>query len=39
MPELWMPGALRIESDRRNPLNGNGYRLLTWHTFEGARTA
>lgn len=34
MPELWMPGALRIESDRRNPLNGNGFRLITWHTFE-----
>jgi len=34
MPELWMPGAIRIESDRRNPLNGNGFRLITWHTFE-----
>lgn len=34
MPDLWMPGAIRIESDRRNPLNNNGYRLITWHTFE-----
>ena len=34
MLELWMPGAIRIESDRRNPLNNNGYRLITWHTFE-----
>lgn len=34
MPDLWMPGALRIESARRNTLNGNGFRLLTWHTFE-----
>ncbi len=34
MPDLWMPGAIRIESDRRNPLNGNGFRLITWHTFE-----
>ena len=34
MPELWMPGAIRIESDRRNPLNNNGFRLITWHTFE-----
>lgn len=34
MPDLWMPGALRIESTRRNPLNNNGFRLLTWHTFE-----
>lgn len=34
MPELWMPGAIRIESDRRNPLNRNGFRLITWHTFE-----
>lgn len=33
-PPLWMPGALRIESTRRNPLNGNGFRLLTWHSFE-----
>ena len=29
-----MPGAIRIESDRRNPLNNNGFRLITWHTFE-----
>ena len=34
MAELWMPGAIRIESPRRNPLNGNGFRLITWHTFE-----
>ena len=34
MPDLWMPGALRIESPKTNPLNGNGYRLITWHTFE-----
>jgi len=34
MPDLWMPGAIRIESDRRNPLNNNGFRLITWHTFE-----
>ena len=27
MPEIWMPGAIRIESPRRNPLNGNGFRL------------
>jgi hypothetical protein len=25
MPDLWMPGAIRIESTRRNTLNGNGY--------------
>lgn len=30
MPDLWMPGAIRIESTRRNPLNNNGYRLITW---------
>jgi hypothetical protein len=34
MPDLWMPGAIRIESTRRNTLNGNGYRLITWHTME-----
>ena len=34
MPDLFMPGAIRIESPRRNPLNGNGFRLLTWHTME-----
>ena len=34
MPDLWMPGAIRIESNRRNPLTGNGFRLITWHTFE-----
>lgn len=34
MPDLFMPGAIRIESPRRNPLNDNGFRLLTWHTME-----
>jgi hypothetical protein len=28
MPDLWMPGAIRIESTRRNTLNGNGCRLV-----------
>ena len=37
-PPLWMPGALRIESSRRVALNGNGFRLLTWHTFETSYT-
>ena len=31
---LWMPGAIQIPSSRRITLNNNGYRILTWHTFE-----
>lgn len=34
MPDLWMPGVKRMPSGRTVPLNGNGRRIFTWHTFE-----
>ena len=40
MPELWMPGAIRIIPDRTDrrggPMTGSPGRYFTWHTFEGA---
>lgn len=34
MPELWMPGAVRVPSSRKITLNRNAFRICTWHTFE-----
>lgn len=34
MPDLWLPGATRLESSRRVTMRGTGERLVTQHTME-----